>query len=94
MRTVLFTLVIALFAGACGLYFDTHGSNSGVQPDASPSDDAQHGPLPDAADIDAGHAGNDGGTNCGADAGGFPDAAPNDAGWLPDASEPVDAAPW
>ncbi|MEO8703166.1 MAG: hypothetical protein ABI867_24180 [Kofleriaceae bacterium] len=95
MRTILLLLAITgllVGLGACSLYFDSHGSNSGTPPDAN---DPQQ-PLPDAStgDVDAGPGdpADAGSGGCNPDGGGeFPDADfPDfpDAGWSADAPAP------
>jgi hypothetical protein len=64
MRTLVFTLLLAVVAGACSLVFDAKGSSSSSPPDAETADAGQHedndgGHRPDAQEEPT----NDGGCN-------------------------------
>jgi hypothetical protein len=88
MRTLVFTLLLAIVAGACSLVFDAKGSSSSGPPDGETADAGQHedhdgGHSPDAQEEPT----NDGGCD--------PDE-PADAGGEPadaDYPEPIDAEP-
>ena len=93
MRTLVFTLLLAVVAGACSLVFDAKGSSSSSPPDAETADGGQH-------QVDAAHSPDadeppDGGCNPNEPVDAAVEPADADYPYPPDGdTSPPDAASW